>query len=715
MRDRRRLSHAGKNPGTSHCSGPVEVRSSGFMLGAHEAPTVVDHLGSRESRVRQAVTLAALMAASAVSMLAIAQPPSAEAQVPAGVGTLSIFAGTGTAGAPTAGIATSSKLNGPNGVAVDSSGNVYIADTAGNVVEKVTPDGTLSVFAGTGTRGAPTAGPATSSKLAVPTGVAVDSHGNVYIADTVNNVVEKVTPDGTLSVFAGTGTKGAPTGGPATSSNLAGPHGVAVDSSDNVYIADTDNHRIEVVKQGGNGHVYTLAIIAGTGTAGAPTAGPATSSNLNYPNGVAVDSSGNVYITDSYNVVVEKVTLDGTLSIFAGTGTESAPTAGPATSSNLNYPTSVAVDSSGNVYIADPGSSVVAKVTPSGTLSVFAGTGAAGEPTAGPATSSKLFQPAGVAFDSSGNVYIADKNNNVVEKLTPPDTTAPATPGSFSGLPSGTSNSSSVTIGFTLSESGGTVECKLDTGVWGSCTSVSGTIGSQSLTGLSDGSHSFSVRQTDAAGNVSEVGTSESWTVDTTAPDAPSLSGAPSGSTTSTSASIGFTGEVNATFTCSVDGGAYEPCGLSPKALSGLAVGAHSLSVKATDQAGNTSVAATASWTVAAPIAEPTVLTPAAGTKTVYKAGDKWAIKLGLLFSTGGDTRGAAQFLTVQVAVDSNGRPVSARPSDALAPPTAASFTKGVLAWDPSGEVQRQSAAQPVWVRVGNKAGKWTVWVKLTA
>ena len=205
---------------------------------------------------------------------------------------------------------------------------------------------------------------------------------------------------------------------------------------------------------------------------------------------------------------------------------------------------------------------------------------------------------------------------------------------------------------------------------------------------------------------------------DTTAPDAPTISGAPSGSTTSTSASIGFTGEADATFTCSIDGGAFSDC-TSPETLSGLSVGRHLFGVKATDQAGNTGPAATVSWTVtappAAPIAAPTVLTPAAGTKTVYKSGSKWAIKVGLLFSTGGDIRSGAQLLTVQVAVDSNGKPVSTKPSDALAPPSAANYGKGVLAWDPSGEVKRQSLAQPVWVRVGNKAGKWTVWVKLTA
>lgn len=201
-------------------------------------------------------------------------------------------------------------------------------------------------------------------------------------------------------------------------------------------------------------------------------------------------------------------------------------------------------------------------------------------------------------------------------------------------------------------------------------------------------------------------------------PAVPTITGVPTGPTTSTSASIAFTGDAGSTFTCSVDGGAYAACA-SPVSLSGLSVGAHSFAVKASNAGGQTSDAATATWTVSAPpILSPTVLTPAAGTKTVSKATlngkATWVMKLGLLFSTGGDTRSAAQFLTVQVAVDAAGRPVSTRPSDSQPLPTAATFAQGVVAWDASGEVGRQSLDIPVWVRVGNRAGKWTGWVKLT-
>ena len=247
----------------------------------------------------------------------------------------------------------------------------------------------------------------------VPIGVAVDSSGNVYIDDYGNSMIEKVTSAGTLSIIAGTGTAGAPTPGPATASKLNNPAGVAVDSSGNVYIGDYGNNRVEKVTSGG-----TLSIIAGTGTAGAPTPGPATTSKLSAPEGVAVDSSGNVYIADHGNSMVEKVTSGGTLSIFAGTGTAGAPTPGPATSSKLSAPDGVGVDSTGTVYIADTGNQQVEAVNSSGVLSIVAGTGVAGTATPGPATSSEVHTPEGVAVDSFGDIYIADYNNNRTDKLT---------------------------------------------------------------------------------------------------------------------------------------------------------------------------------------------------------------------------------------------------------------------------------------------------------
>jgi sugar lactone lactonase YvrE len=251
----------------------------------------------RVARSPYTLALAAMVAVPAA--LVGATPGVSAAAVP---GILAVFAGTGTAGVPTpGGAATNSNLDSPEGVAVDGAGNVYIADTHNHEIEKVTPAGVLSVIAGTGTDGPPTAGPATSSDLNYPNGVAVDGAGNVYIADTFNNQIEKVTPAGSLSVIAGTGTAGSPIAGPATSSHLHFPNGVAVDGAGNVYIADTNNSEIEKVTPAGS-----LSVIAGTGIPAAPTAGPATSSNLHFPNGVTVDGAGNVYIADSSNSQIER-------------------------------------------------------------------------------------------------------------------------------------------------------------------------------------------------------------------------------------------------------------------------------------------------------------------------------------------------------------------------------------------------------------------------
>ena len=346
--------------------------------------------------------------------------------------TITRFAGTGTAGGPQAGPALSSPLGFVIAAGLDPSGNLYIADPQASMVEKVTPDGTLSIFAGTGQNGAPTPGPATSSTLNIPVGVAADSAGNVYIADQNNHAIEKVAPDGNLTVFAGIpGQNGPPTAGPATASRLHDPDGIAVDSAGNVYIADYSNAVIEKVTPGG-----TLSIIAGiAGAPGNPTPGPATSSHLSEADGVAVDTDGNVYIADGGPNVIEKVTPGGTLSIVAGiSGSSASPTPGPATASALDDPIGVGVDSTGAVYVADQGADVIEKIAPDGILSVIAGNGTRGHPSyGGVATATTLDQPAGMAVDPAGNLYVADALNFTIDRLTPSapvSTTAPMVTGS---------------------------------------------------------------------------------------------------------------------------------------------------------------------------------------------------------------------------------------------------------------------------------------------
>ena len=295
----------------------------------------------------------------------------------------------------------------PKGVAVDPAGNVYIADSADNEVFKVTPAGVASVVA---------------SGLNAPGGVAVDpTTGNVDIADTGNHEVKQLSPNGTLSVIAGTGTAGTPAAGPATASALGGPSGLAVDSAGNLYIADgagaSGNPFVEKVAPGG-----TLSILAGNGVRGTPVAGPATSSPLRSPSGVAVDPSGDVFIADAGASLVLKVTPAGALTVFAGkpgqAGTATANVV--ATSSRLNGPGGVATDTAGDLYIADTTNNRVEEVTPADRLSFFAGTGASGAPSYGAsAPLSPLSGPAAVAVSSTGLTYVANATHSTVDRIAP--------------------------------------------------------------------------------------------------------------------------------------------------------------------------------------------------------------------------------------------------------------------------------------------------------
>jgi len=319
-------------------------------------------------------------------------------------GVITTLAGGGTSLGDN-GPATSAKLNNPCGVTVDSAGNVYIADTWNNRIRKVS-NGVITTVAGNGTAGfSGDNGPATSAQLDDPGGIAVGSTGNLYIADTSNGRIRKVS-NGAIATAVGGGT---PLGdnGPAASAELWQPQGVAADSAGNVYIADTQNHRVRKVSKG------AIATFAGGGTTYGDN-GPATSAEMTFPAGLALDAAGNLYIADSWGAV-RKVT-NGVITTVAGGGT-SLGDSGPATSAQLSNPLGVAVDSAGNLYIADSLNFRIRKVS-NGVITTVAGTGNMGfSGDNGPATSAQLSRPGGVAVDSAGNLYIADTFNNRIRKV----------------------------------------------------------------------------------------------------------------------------------------------------------------------------------------------------------------------------------------------------------------------------------------------------------
>jgi PKD repeat protein/biopolymer transport protein ExbD len=343
-----------------------------------------------------------------VSLLAVASAFGVS-----GADTITTIAGTGVAGsAGDGGQATSAQLNRPRGIAIDAQGNVYIADENANRVRKLS-GGIISTVAGTGTAGfSGDGGQATSAQLKGPIGVAVDAQGNLYIGDLGNQRVRKVS-GGIISTVAGTGTAGySGDGGQATSAQINSPYGVAVDAQGNLYIADFGNQRIRKVSGG------IISTVAGTGTAGATgDGGQATSAQLKNPIGVSVDAQGNLYIADLGNYRVRKVS-GGIISTVAGTGTLGfSGDGGQATSAQLNAPADVAADAQGTLYIADWSNNRIRKVS-GGIINTIAGTGAAGfTGDGGQAASAQLNNPYNFGIDGQGNLYVSDTLNQRVRKI----------------------------------------------------------------------------------------------------------------------------------------------------------------------------------------------------------------------------------------------------------------------------------------------------------
>ena len=320
---------------------------------------------------------------------------------------------------------TGANLNSPKSMSFDASGNAYIADSLNHRILKRDTQGNLTVVAGTGAKGSTgDEGSAIEAKLKNPQGTAIDHEGNLYIADTLNHRIRKVDSNGIITTVAGIG-KAGNTGdnGLATAAKLRNPTAIVFDNNGHLYIADSGNHRIRKVsgqrtrKPSANSIITT---VAGNGRSGYQgDNGPATGARLNNPTGLAVDSQNNLYIADTDNHRIRKVDLTGTITTVAGNGNKGYSGDGdPATAAQINAPTGLEVDSTGNLFIADRNNHRIRKVDTEGIITTFTGTGKPGTATDGIIASvAQISQPTDVALDQYGNLYIADKGNNTIRKI----------------------------------------------------------------------------------------------------------------------------------------------------------------------------------------------------------------------------------------------------------------------------------------------------------
>jgi sugar lactone lactonase YvrE len=331
---------------------------------------------------------------------------------PAGV--VTTLAGLAGSSESADGTGSTARFFDPWSVATDSSGNVYVADSNNNTIRKITPAGVVTTLAGLAGVLGSADGTGSAARFSDPQGVATDSSGDVYVADSSNNTIRQITPAGVVTTLAGLAGSRGSADGTGSAARFNGPAGVATDFSGTVYVADYSNHTIRKITPAGV--VTTLAGLAGiSGSAD----GTGSEARFLYPDGVATDSSGNVYVADVRNYTIRKITPAGVVTTLAGLAGIRGSADGTGSAARFWYPSGVATDSSGNVYVADYANNTIRKITPEGVVTTLAGLAGSYGSADGTGSAARFNSPAGVGTDSSGNVYVADSYNNTIRKITP--------------------------------------------------------------------------------------------------------------------------------------------------------------------------------------------------------------------------------------------------------------------------------------------------------
>jgi DNA-binding beta-propeller fold protein YncE len=309
------------------------------------------------------------------------------------------------------GTGTAARLYGPTGVTVDSAGNIFVTDGSNNTIREITPAGVVTTIAGVaGSRGS-TNGLINAARFNQPTGIAVDTDGNLYVADTGNNIIRKLINSGGVyytTTLAGTAGVSGSGDGIGAAAQFNHPYGLAINSG-NLYVADTQNSTIRLVTS--TGAVSTLAGLAGNY---GNVDGTGSAARFSFPYGVAVDSAGTLYVADSLNDTIRKVTLGGSVTTFAGQAGIGGSRDDTGLLAKFNQPCGIVVDSTGNVFVSDTSNNTVREITPAGVVTTLAGLAGSAGSADGSGSAVRFNRPFGIAVDSSGNVIVADSSNNTI-------------------------------------------------------------------------------------------------------------------------------------------------------------------------------------------------------------------------------------------------------------------------------------------------------------
>ncbi len=450
----------GLTPNTNYHYRVVGVNAEGTTHGGDMMFSTTDIAPNISYVTPQIYTVGTPIAALSPTNTGGATPALTSAQV-------STLAGSGTYGSAD-GLGTAAGFKYPAFLAPDAAGNLYVSDLGNNMIRKITPAGGVSTLADA------------SAGFNKPAGIAVDPSGNLYVADNENHRIRKITPAGVVSTVAGSdnGERGN-TNGNGTAARFSYPTCLTLDAAGNLYVSDYGNKQIRKITPAGE-----VTTFAGSGIFGS-TDGNGTSASFKSPIGIVIDASGNLYVADSRSNLIRKISPTGDVTTFAGSGAEGS-TNGNGTLASFNAPEGIAIDASGNLYIADSENNLIRKINHAGDVTTLAGSGSAGTDN-GAAETASFGQPYGVALDASGNLYVADTYNNLIRKITQSAyTITPALPaglsfdgatGTISGTPTAASAATTYTV--TVANSGGSSTATISIAVKNPQTISFGTLASK--------------------------------------------------------------------------------------------------------------------------------------------------------------------------------------------------------------------------------------------
>jgi sugar lactone lactonase YvrE len=425
------------------------------------------------------------------------------------VGVVTTLAGSPGVQGSSDGTGPGASFNRPEGVAVDAAGNVYVADFLNDTIRKITPAGVVTTLAGSpGVQGSGD-GTGPSARFNGPFGLAVDSSGNLYVGDMGNDTIRKVTPAGAVSTLAGSPGLSGSSDGAGQGASFNSPQGTAVDPAGNVYVADTLNQTIRMITPSG-----IVTTIAGSAGLSGSADGTGASARFYYPTGVAVDAAGDVFVADRDNCTIRGVTAKGVVATLAGSAYSYGFSDGTGAAARFGYEQGIAVDAAGNVYVADTNNSTIRKIAPGGVVTTLAGAAMVVGSSDGTGAAASFRYPGGIATDSAGNVYVADTYNNTVRKITPAGvvTTLAGTAGVSGGVDgTGAGASFSLPVGIVVNAAGtiyvsdfydNTIRAITPAGVVTTLAGATGTVGSADGTGAAARFNGPQGIALDASGNL---------------------------------------------------------------------------------------------------------------------------------------------------------------------------------------------------------------------